>query len=218
MLKCKVPVAFFLVFAQASMAGVWASSAFAQEVPGCGSIENAYGPFDYRDPVAKSEKLHIVEIHHYTASVANLTKGITGMVIDELDYTLRAFPNHHPALQSVSRFALEGGKFRSEVIPSADCYFRRAITFQPDDQMVRILYGNYLIRSGQPNEAREQYETALRIAPESPEINYNAGLFYLRMNDIETARRLADKAYAAGYPLPGLRKKLEEATANTKTR
>lgn len=185
----------------------------AQEVPGCGSIQNAFGPFDYRDPEARGQPLHLVEIAHYTPAIASLTHGESGQVIDELDYTLRAFPNHHRALQSLSRYALGGGKFRSSIIPNADCFFLRAVLFRPDDEAVRVLYGNYLFKRGNLKDAKEQFESALSLAPDSPEISYNAGLFYVEINDLETASKLANIAYAAGYPLPGLKKKLEAALA-----
>ena len=207
------------IIAAPLLALILCAPAEAQEIPGCGSLQNAYGPFDYRDPTARTDKLPIVERFHFTPGVASLTKGETGQVIDDLDYTLRAFPNHHRALISLSRFALGGGKFRSENIPSADCFFQRAILFAPDDEIVRILFGNYLFKRGTLEDAKTQYETALRLAPESPEISYNAGLFYLQINDLDTATKLANVAYQSGYPLPGLKLKLEAARtkqANTR--
>lgn len=33
----------------------WGSTCGAQTVPGCGSLQNAFGPFDYRDPVSRGE-------------------------------------------------------------------------------------------------------------------------------------------------------------------
>lgn len=57
----------------------------------------------------------------------------------------------------------------------------------------------------------EQYEEALRLAPESTEINYAAGLYYLEIGDLERAKASAEIAYGNGYPLPGLRKKIAAA-------
>jgi len=161
--------------------------AYAQEVPGCGFLVNAFGPFDYRDPSARDSALGMVEGHHFTTKVESLAGGISGPLIADIDYTLRAFPNHHRALNSVARFALQGGRFLSTSIPSADCFFLRAITFRPDDEVVRMIYANYLVKRGNVVAAKKQYDEALRIAPGSAEVSYNAGLFYLSMGDVARA-------------------------------
>lgn len=185
----------------------------AQQVPGCGFLQNSYGPFDYRDPLARQNNLPIVEAYHFTPKVEGLKAGQSGSLNRDLDYTLRAFPNHPKALNSVARYALQGGKFEDEAIPSADCFFRRAMAFQPTDEMVRMLYANYLVKRGQREPAREQYEEALKLAPGSPEVNYDAGLFYLAEGELARARELAAVAYDGGYPLQGLKKKIAEADA-----
>lgn len=70
-----------------------------QDVAGCGSLQNAFGPFDYRDPAARAESLQVVERYHFTADVEMLRRGkASANVLDDLNYTLRAFPNHHRAL------------------------------------------------------------------------------------------------------------------------
>jgi TPR repeat protein len=45
----------------------------------------------------------------------------------------------------------------------------------------------------------------------SPELYYNLGLLYLDMKDLRQAKEYADKAYGEGYPLPGLKNRLERA-------
>lgn len=193
---------------------LWSASLQAQDVPGCGALQNAYGPFDYRDPVNKRDNLPIVETFHFTPDVESLRHGSSGTVLGDLRYTLRAFPNHHRALKSIARYALAGGQFPiDDSIPSAECYFDRAIAFRADDASVRVIYANYLFKTGGREEARKQYEEALRLAPESVEINYVAGLFFVDIGDLERARKLAKMAYDNGYPLPGLRKKLAAAEA-----
>jgi tetratricopeptide (TPR) repeat protein len=187
-----------------------------QVVPGCGTLENAFGPFDYRDPEARNGKgspLSLVENAHFTATVESLTKGISGPLIADIDYTLRAFPNHHRALNAVARYALSGGRLTSPNSRSADCYFQRALAFRDDDEVVHMLYANYLVKRGDDERALEHYEHALRLAPNSAEVNYNAGLFYLGVGNLKRAKELADIAYSLGYPLPGLRKKINEVEA-----
>jgi hypothetical protein len=186
---------------------------YGQEVHGCGDLRNHYGPFDYTNPVARRDLLPIVEGAHFTPQVAALVRGQSGdHPISDIDYTLRAFPNHHGALSSVSRYALNGGRrWSNPDVQSAHCYFRRAIVFAPHDAAVRILYGNYLLKSGNEADARKEYEQALSLAPESADIAYNAGLFFVEIGDLDRARSLAKLAYEKGYPLPGLRTRIEEA-------
>lgn len=191
---------------------LWGGLLRAQDVPGCGSLRNAYGPFDYRDPVNKRDNLPIVETFHFTLEVESLQHGTSGTVLGDLKYTLRAFPNHHRALASIARYAIGGGRIPiDDSIPSADCYFERAITFTPNDEAVHVIYANYLYKMGDQEKAREQYEAALRLAPQSVEINYVAGLFFVDMGDLARAKQLAQVAYDGGYPLPGLKKKIAAA-------
>ena len=67
----------------------------------CGSLENAYGPYDYRTD--RGNRLYLVESAHFTPVVESLISGLSGPLGAELDYTLRAFPNHHRALISDAR-------------------------------------------------------------------------------------------------------------------
>lgn len=77
-----------------------------------------------------------------------------------------------------------------------------------------MLYANYLSKRKDVAEARKQYEKALELAPNSPEVNYNAGLFFLADGDLKLAKEHARVAYKGGYPLMGLQKKIAEAEAS----
>ena len=67
----------------------------------CGPLETGgYGPYDYTNPIHFREKLPIVEGAHFDAGVESLRghlKKNAGTLDGDLDYTLRAFPNHHRA-------------------------------------------------------------------------------------------------------------------------
>src|SRR6185437_7414630 len=69
-------LAVFVCVALLHIAGVR-----AQEVPGCGSLENAYGPFDYRDPAMRRERLPIVTRFHFTPNVEMLEHGTSGTIL-----------------------------------------------------------------------------------------------------------------------------------------
>jgi tetratricopeptide (TPR) repeat protein len=180
--------------------------------PNCGSLNNHYGPFDYTNGDHRTNKLPIVEQHHLNDEIENLTqKG--GYVWDDLDYILRAFPNHHRALYSMARYQLMVKRPPDARYYTAECYFERALRLKADDEKVMQIYGIYLHKKGEHEKALEQYKKAERINPGSPELQYNTGLLYYDMKDYKSAQIYADKAYAGGYPLPGLKRLLAREKA-----
>lgn len=202
--------------------GVWlVGSAWA--APACGDLANAYGPFDYANPEHYKNNLPVVETHHFTAEVESLIRaksGYIGGVWGDLDYTLRAFPNHHRALYAFVRYEIrerEKAKAKGETYqpPSSDdfpktaeCYFDRAIRWRPNDPDVRLVYGIHLQLTGHLDKALQQYQLSEKLRPNSADLNYNMGLLYFDMKKYDLAKQYARKAYQLGYPLPGLRKKL----------
>jgi tetratricopeptide (TPR) repeat protein len=186
-----------------------ASPAQADVMDACGGLDNSYGPWDYTNAAHRAQKIPIVDQYHFNADVENLIQGQSGSIMGDLDYTLRAVPNHHRALYSVAKYQLAGGK--TEGFRTADCYFDRAMRFKPDDGMVYLVYGIYLQRRGKAAEAEQNYRRAVELAPDNAEVHYNVGLYYLGLKDYPLAREHAKRAYELGYTLPGLRRKLEQA-------
>lgn len=176
----------------------------------CGKLENHYGPFDYR---TDKHKLPIVEGAHFTEDVEQGLRGNTSTDIGgDLDYTLRAFPNHHRALSTLANVAM---RTKTQQIPNTkyavECYFIRAQQFAPDDAVVRAVYGSYLYGTGKYDKALAMYKEAIALDPDNAMINYNIGLAYLKKNDFEHANLHAQKAYDQNYPLPGLKNQLIKA-------
>lgn len=177
---------------------------------GCGSLENAYGPFDYR---TQKQQLKIVEGAHFTSEVESLTRGTTNRTAGgDIDYTLRASPNHHRALMAMMNLARKenrdppaGSRY------SIACWFDRGERFRPDDAMVKVLHGVFLLRSGKKAEAVAKLEEAATLDSSDANIQYNLGLAYVDVGQYEKALQSAHRAYAAGFPLPGLREKLKRA-------
>jgi Tfp pilus assembly protein PilF len=187
------------------------SSSYESSATGlCGPLENAFGPFDYRTAAPANRKL--VEGAHFTPSVESLQRGSTGQLGGDIDYTLRAFPNHPRALYAMTRLA---ERSRSTKPPGAhfpvECYYDRAIRFRPDDAIVRGLYASFLIRQGRPDEARVQLKAAEDLGPSDPQVIYNLGLAYFDLKEFDRSLALAKRAYAMGIPFPGLRDKLKRA-------
>lgn len=173
-------------------------------------LDNAFGPFDYRTVDAQSK--HLVEKEHFTPPIETLRAGRSGPLGGELDYTLRAMPNHPRALMAMVRL---GEKLRSNRPPGAqypvECYFDRAIRFTPDDPMVRVLYGDYLAKRGRVDEARQHLAVAEANGGDNAQIVYNLGLAYLELKDYDKAIGFARKAKEMGIQFPGLQQRLQRA-------
>ncbi len=188
----------------------------------CGSLENAYGPFDYTNPSHRAEMLPKVEGAHFTPSIEQLRFGKSGPVWAEISYTLRAFPNHHRALYAMMRYQLKLDKpvepYRPgrNILYPIECYFLRAVEFKPSDSMVRMLFGMYFHKINKPQKALGRYKEALKLNPEQTEAYYNLGLLYFDLKNYDASREHADKAYSLGYPLKGLKNKLASIEKKTK--
>jgi tetratricopeptide (TPR) repeat protein len=200
----------------AVLAAALPSASWAQEF--CGDLTNAFGPFDYTDPTTKvvppsggETRIGIVERAHFTPEVEQLIRGKSSTIVDDIDYTLRAFPNHHRALYSMARYYLANSKFGEQLGRySMECWFDRAMRMNPNDGVVPAIWGVYLAKKGDKEGALAQYKRALEIMPDFGEAHYNIGLLYLGMKKYDLANEHAVAAYKSGFPLPYLRTRLQE--------
>lgn len=193
----------------------------------CYGIPPGFGPFDYTDPgirkpnvYGKIAPLSLVEKYHFTPEVEQLIRGKSGPIVGDLDYTLRAFPNHHRALWSMARYYLRETKKRSNEDlsraeynkmgePPAECYFYRAKAFAPEDSTVSAIFGIYLHKRGQLEAALAEYQNAEPENAENAEFIYNMGLLYFDMGNIEKSTEYARRAEELGFPLTGLANKIK---------
>ena len=192
---------------------VLAHAQFTDNALDCGSLNNAFGPFDYTNAAQRSQHLEIVEGAHFTQDVKLLIRGTTAVSpYGDIAYTLRAWPNHHGALDAMARLhrrhnteKFEGRKY------SLTCWFERAKKMSPRDGNVYLLHGIHLLRVERYAQAEANMLRAVELMPGSAEANYNIGLLYVRIEDYEQASEYAQTAYSLGYPLPGRRKQLINA-------
>lgn len=169
-----------------------------------------YGPFDYTKRSLYPNDLNVVERAHFRPDDQNLKGAFSG----NLDYTLRAWPNHHKALYSLTllQSRVKSQKNYKNPMPRAiECYFLRAINYSPKDSSSYLLYGILLHNSNKLDRALDAYNTAEKLNKDSIQIKYNLGLLLVDMNKLEEAKLYAEQCYLNGFPLQGLKNKLKKA-------
>ena len=176
----------------------------------CPQLKQGFGPFDYSLRSHLKKELNLVESAHFTPEVESLVRGNTSVTpAQDLQYTIRAWPNHHRALYSILRYQLLNKGKRVLNVP-VECYFQRAIAFSPKDPITHMLFGMYLHRSNKLELAIKYYTKAEKLQPKRSEIIYNFGLLLFDMKNYKLAKSYAKRAEALGYPLKGLQRKLKK--------
>ena len=173
------------------------------------------GPFDVRDSKQKA-LLYTVESNHFNQNVETLRSGMSAYIGAELHFVLHRFPNHPRALAALMRLSdrekLDRPKGAYETV---ECYLWRAVVWSPDDATAKALYGIHLLNKQRLDDALELLNEANELNPDSANVHYNLGLLFVQKKDYEKAMLHAKKAYALGFPLPGLKEKLRQAKAWT---
>jgi hypothetical protein len=169
-----------------------------------------FGPYDYLQRDSLQAQLEVVEETHFSAEIENLESGQTTTAIGDIHYTLSAWPNHHRALNSAMKYRLQhmGDWPEDSRVPPAECYLQRAMNFSPNDPKPYIMYALLMHKVAQYDKALSAYETAIRLLPNDIITQYNMGLTLVELKKYNEAQKVAEKVYAAGFPLPGLKKKL----------
>lgn len=178
----------------------------------CSGGQPTSGPFDYLKRGQFAGQLQVVEEHHFDKNVEKLIKGISTEPMGDIDFTLRAFPNHHRALRSAMNFRLMHERWpkRSKGV-RAECYLQRAINFSPRDDVLHSMLAYTLHKLDQPERAIEHYKAAIERAPSDMMLQYNIGLALTEAERYPEARAYAETVYAVGFPLPALKRRLLEA-------
>ena len=179
----------------------------------CEGHRSAYGPYDYK--VAPAHRISIVTGAHFTPEVARLKASKTGSIIRDIDYTLRALPNYHPALYSLIQLYFQDSKryrrwYKTKKIPPPECYLKRSINYKAEEYETYSLYGYYLHKRKKYKQAEVQYQRSFKKNRRSTEARYNYALMLIELKRYEDARKQAKLAYKYGYPLQGLKRKLKK--------
>lgn len=200
--------------------GFWVPVNAQNAVSACGALNNTFGPFDYRDHAGSDDfkknpnnPLYLVESAHFRPEMEALIRGGQGprsAVGPELDYTLRAFPNHHKALDAMVRLS-EKLKIDPVARYTVHCWFERAIAFRPDDNIARMIFAAYLGKQKRVPDALKHLEAVAATTKENAFTHYNLGLIYLELGEIPQALAQAHIAYGLGMQRTELREKLTSA-------
>lgn len=195
---------------------VWQTAAAQTDVNACGPLANAFGPYDYRterNRTGRLDPLFLVESTHFLPYIEAGIRGHSSTTAGgDLDYTLRAFPNHPRALVSMMRHAeKEKTPKPSGSRYTIECWFDRALRFQPDDTTVRMIFASYLSKNNRVPEATAQLERVEASAKDNAFTLHNIGLVYFDMKLYDKALAQAHKAMALGFEKQKLKELLEQS-------
>ena len=202
-----------LLTAALALSGSWAWAQGTFHACGDARIEPSAGPYDYRTKGQHAVKFQTIEGAHFPAHVEQLIRGnSTANVGGDIDYTLRAIPNHHRALVSVVNLgAREKTPQPKGMQYSIYCYFDRAVRYTPDEIVVRLLFAQYLGKQNRQADALAQVEAARSLAGDSGLSQYNIGLVLAEMKQYDEALVQAHKAMALGFTRTALKEQLVAA-------
>jgi tetratricopeptide (TPR) repeat protein len=168
-----------------------------------------FGPYDYLRRANFPAELEVVESAHFTPAVEKLEAGNTATAINDIAYTLMAWPNHHRALHSAMKYRMMFWEWPENTqVPPAECQMQRAMAFSPNDPTPYMMYGLLLHKSKQYEKALFAYRAANSLRPDDVLTLYNMGLTLVELEQYDEAEEVASTVYAAGMPLPGLKNKL----------
>lgn len=178
----------------------------------CGGFPRSdNGPHDYR--VVRDRRLSVVEQFHFTPNVERLIRGASSADIGgDLNFTLRAFPNHHRALVAMIRLTerLRTDKPTGSTY-TVECWLDRAVRFAPDDTVARMIYAEFLHKRSRTDDALLQMDRVAAVAGDNAFTHYNAGLILTEMKQYDRALAHAHQAYALGFQRADLRDRLQGA-------
>lgn len=167
------------------------------------------GGLDYYAPRTGRNEIDLfnnVQGHHLNPGREKLAKGQYYYALQDVEFILRYYPNHPQALNLLSELCL---KWKSPAC-HADQWFQKALERNPDAAPTYVVYGIYLQRKKQLDEAVKAYQRAIELDPGSVNAHYNLALAYIDLKQYDLANQHAQKSYELGVSLPGLRSRLEK--------
>lgn len=161
-------------------------------------------------------------VHHYCAGVIYLRRARTEVdqrrrksLLDEAFtesmYTFNRVITGSPLYATIATTMAQIEKTRGND-DNALQFLTTARSAAPTDPMTHLSLAIYYRDSGRLADARRTLEEGLKATEgQSYEIAYNLGLICMELKDVDCAVANARFVYDAGFPLPGLRNRLEKA-------
>jgi tetratricopeptide (TPR) repeat protein len=192
-----------------------------------------FGPFDYYNHRTPASAYGAVEsVHFGVRTELLLRQGNFCNYWSDLDYTLRAFPNHPKALMKMAEFLkahvaceiggskisghsplelaeqIESGQWQGRTM---EYYFEKAIQYRPEYTETRLLYARALVDVQKRDQAIAILTNCLKLHPGSSEAHYDLGMLYFGNGDLQSSLQHARRAYQLGKPPAELRSNLVAA-------
>lgn len=154
---------------------------------------------------ARRGALRSVEHYHLYPGIDELRAKHYFQAYADFTFVLGYFPNHPRALLLMAELCETWRSPKCDV----DEFFNRAVAQNPKIAETFVIIGIHQERTKRIPAAIESFKRALAIDPNSVNANYNIALTYLDIGQYELANEHAQKAYALGAPLSGLRDRLK---------
>lgn len=165
--------------------------------------------YQARNNQQMAELLNAVEKYHLQPGIDKMRSRSYSAAWGDFNFILNYFPNHPRALLLMGELC---EKWRNPKC-NVGGYFDKALQISPSNSGIHLTKGIYLQKQGKLDEAVESYRKSLEINPDFANAHYNLGLAYAEQKKFALANEHAQKAYALGIALPGLRSKLAAAGA-----
>ncbi len=193
---------------------VWhvALLATAACLPGTVAAQSAAGTVDFEKEndyyaARGSKRLEVVESYHLGPCQKLSRERAWPRAMNECNFILNIFPNHPSALLVVAQICEQ---WKSGVCQIEE-KFERARSVNPTAPGTFVVQGIYLSRTKQYPGAIQSFERALELDADQVNAHYNLALTYIETKQFDLANAHAQRAYALGATLPGLRSRLKQA-------
>jgi tetratricopeptide (TPR) repeat protein len=131
---------------------------------------------------------------HLAVAQSAAGAGQNDLALAELDEAMHLEPGSEVAA------LLKGQLLSVQGDAPALAFWKSFLAGHPDAARVRLAYARGLTKDGQFVEARNEFETLLKNAPDSPELHLAVGLLAMQTNDLDAAERHFSQALSLGYP------------------
>lgn len=167
------------------------------------------------------ESAGIRGLHHYCTGMIWLTRAkferdpvqrryMLRNALSETTFTFDRSPRSAPLFAPVA-IQMATIMYEQGELGEALTLLKSTITAQPTTDVLYSAAAVMQRKLGHLEQAKEMLLTGYNaVGGRSAEINYNLGLILIELGELDQAVKYAEQAYALGFPLQGLRTKLQD--------